>query len=105
MSPPLSRPETGPAARWRPSDLDPLAEGLLVGFHTFAKAAVRAAPAPGLEAERALIAEAAAERAALPAEAGPHLRDEAAECEAILRQSNWRPPAWAEAEEAPQTNP
>ena len=51
------------------------------------------------------IAEAAAERAALPADVGPHLRDEAAECEAILRQSNWRPPAWAEAEEAPQTNP
>ena len=48
------------------------------------------------------IAEAAAERAALPADAGPHLRDEAAECEAILRQSNWRPPAWAEAEEAPR---
>ena len=97
MSPPLSRPETGPAARWRPGDLDPLAERLLVGFHTFAKAAALAAPAPGLEAERALIAEAVHAEAARPADP--------AECEAILRQSNWRPPAWAEAEEAPQTNP
>jgi hypothetical protein len=34
----------GPAARWRPGDPDPLAEGLLVGFHTFAKAAALAAP-------------------------------------------------------------
>jgi hypothetical protein len=32
MSPPLSRPETGPAARWRPGDPDPLAEGLLGSF-------------------------------------------------------------------------
>jgi len=32
MSPPLSRPETGPAARWRPGDPDPLAEGLLWSF-------------------------------------------------------------------------
>ena len=28
----LSRPEAGPAARWRPGDLDPLAEGLLGSF-------------------------------------------------------------------------
>jgi hypothetical protein len=47
------------------------------------------------------IAQAAA-LAAPPAEAGPHLRDEAAEREAIRRQGNWRPPAWAETEEAPR---
>jgi hypothetical protein len=38
----------------------------------------------------------------LPTWLQERLRDEAAECEAILRQSNWRPPAWAEAEEAPR---
>ena len=72
---------SGSGAGYRPGDPDPLAEGLLMGYRTFVKAAARAA---------------------LPAEAGPHLRDEAAEREAIPRQSNWRPPAWAEAEEAPR---
>ena len=54
--------------------------------------------APGLIASALPTAITIAEAAA----AGPHLRDEAAEREAIRRQGNWRPPAWAETEEAPR---
>ena len=59
---------SGSGAGYRPGDPDPLIEGLLMGYRTFVKAAARAAPAPKLEAERALSAEAVHAEAARPAD-------------------------------------